>query len=306
VASALLSIIDGPDLDDAGEQIAFDAQAFDALGLPIPSDFEAPGARRQVLIDTGDGAVMFTVASVVSDGEGPAVGMGPAALGRLLLEVPPTSPVQVNTDVLDTGELVETTVVRSHTSVAVVAPHGGFIERATDAQARRVASDARLRADVWLCQGPPGGAFRRWHITSDDLSEASFPGLGALLAIPHEHAVSFHGFGSSDGLDVIVGGLLDDAVRGHVPERLETELTAFLGRPAAVLLATSAHDPFPGLSPSNVVNRLASAGGLQIEQASSLRSTEGAAEVVADVVIDELARITSVFYGLPGHRRPAG
>ena len=68
------------------------------------------------------------------------------------------------------------------------------------------------------------GAFRRWHITSDDLSEESFSGLERAAHGPHEHAVAFHGFSSRDGLDVIVGGLLDDAVRGRVRQRLETEL----------------------------------------------------------------------------------
>jgi phage replication-related protein YjqB (UPF0714/DUF867 family) len=173
----------------------------------------------------------------------------------------------------------------------VIAPHGGSIERATDAQAERVASDGRFRADSWICRGPGGGAFRRWHITSDDLSEASFGGLRALLSTPHDLAVSFHGFSDIGDVDVIVGGLLDDELRRPVRDELERRLTVVLERPAIVLLAISTHDPHPGRAPDNVVNRLATLGGLQIEQGLALRSTRDAPEVVAEVVSDELAAL---------------
>ena len=175
----------------------------------------------------------------------------------------------------------------------MIAPHAGSIERATGAQAERVASDGRFRADSWICQGPGGGAFRRWHITSDDLSEASFPGLRALLDTPHDYAVSFHGFSDIDGVDVIVGGLLDDEVRCRLRDELERRLTVVLARPAVVVLATSTHDPHPGRAPDNVVNRLATQGGLQIEQGLALRSTRDAPEVVADVVSEELAALAA-------------
>ena len=290
MGSALLNIVDGPDIDDRGEQVAFGAQSFTALGLPVPADFGAPGSRRQILIDVGDGAVMFTVAA--SNGAEAVVRMGPAALTRLLLQVPPATPAQVTTEVLGSGELVETTILRPGAEVAVVAPHGGFIEHATDTQALRVSMDERLLTNVWVCRGRPGDAFRRWHITSDDLSEHSFPGLEALLATCHDHAVSFHGFDAHDGLDVIVGGRVDRAVKERVQQRLEPALASLLGRPAAVLVATSTSDPFPGLARDNVVNRLAQAGGLQIEQAAAVRSTLRAPELVADVVIDALTEHT--------------
>jgi phage replication-related protein YjqB (UPF0714/DUF867 family) len=296
VGSAFLSVVGGPDLDETGERVAFDADSFAALGLTVPADFGTPGSRRQLLVNAGDGAVMFTVAAAFNSG-GPVVQMGPAALARLRLQVPPTAPVQVTSDVLSTGELVETTILRPGATVAVVAPHGGFIERTTDTQAECVASDARLLADAWICRGAAGGAFRRWHVTSDDLSENSFGGLQGLLGSRHDYCVSFHGFGQSGGLDVIVGGRVGLATKQRVREQLETRLCAFLGRPVAILLATSTSDPFPGLAPDNVVNRLATRGGLQIEQASSLRSTDGAPDVVTDVVIDELVGLC---------RRPGG
>jgi phage replication-related protein YjqB (UPF0714/DUF867 family) len=289
VTSVQLRIVGGPDLDPAGERVALGRDAFALLGLPVPADFGAPGSRRQILVDAGDGVVAYTVAA--ADDGGKVVRMSNAALARSLMDEPPETSVAVTTDILGRCELVETTVLRSCANVAVIAPHGGSIERATDAQAERVASDDRFRADSWICRGPGGGAFRRWHITSDDLSEASFGGLQALLSTPHDLAVSFHGFSDIGDVDVIVGGLLDDRVRCGVRDELERRLTAVLGRPAIVLLATSTHDPHPGRAPDNVVNRLATLGGLQIEQGLALRTTADAAEVVADVVSDELAAL---------------
>ena len=291
VTSAQLGIVDGPDLDPAGERVALGIEAFARLDLPVPPDFGAPGSRRQILVDAGRGVVAYTVAAVAAGGSAKAVQMSSAALGRLLLDEPPRSPVDVTADILGRCELVETAVLRSCANVAVIAPHGGSIERATGAQAERVASDGRFRVDSWICEGPGGGAFRRWHITSDDLSEGSFAGLRALLGTPHDVAVSFHGFSDIAGPDVIVGGLLDDELRRRVRDELERRLTAVFGRPAIVLLAMSGHDPHPGRAPDNVVNRLAALGGLQIEQGRVLRSTRDAPGVVADVVSDWLATL---------------
>ena len=289
VTSVQLGIVEAPDLDPAGEQVALGTEAFALLDLPVPPDFGAPGSRRQILVDAGGGVVAYTVAA--ASGSGAVVQLGDAALGRLLMDEPPRSPVEVTADILGRCELLETTVLRSCATVAVIAPHGGSIERATDAQAERVASSADFRADSWICRGPGGGAFRRWHITSDDLSEASFPGLRALLDTPHDVAVSFHGFSDIDDVDVIVGGLLDDEVRCGLRDKFERRLTVVLGRPAVVLLATSKDDPHPGRAPDNVVNRLATLGGLQIEQGLALRSTPGAPDVVAEVVSQELATL---------------
>ena len=289
MTSARLGLAEGPDLDPDGEQVALSVDAFALLDLPVPADFEVPGSRRQILVDAGSGVVAYTVAAAAGSGE--VVRLGPAAKERLRPPDPPPSLVDVTTDVLGRCELLETTVLRSCANLAVVAPHGGFIEDETDTQAELVASDARLRADSWICRAPAGGAFRRWHITSDDLSEASFGGLRALLGVQHDYAVSFHGFTAIDDLDVIVGGLVDREIKCRVRDELERRLTAVLDRPVVVLLATSKDDPHPGLLPDNVVNRLATRGGLQIEQASALRSAPRAPQTVAEVVLEELAAL---------------
>ncbi len=84
------------------------------------------------------------------------------------------------------GEFVERlTDDGTHQGLIAIAPHGGDIEAHTDTQAERVA--ARLAAhgvSAWRCKGfggIGGGAWRRLHITSTDLPEASFPALASII-----------------------------------------------------------------------------------------------------------------------------
>ena len=90
--------------------------------------------------------------------------------------------------------------------LVALAPHGGAIERHTDQQAERVALVARRgRASAWRCKGfkTGGGALERWHITSTEIHEASFPLLKTIASRGFVHAVAFHGFSEAD---VLVGG----------------------------------------------------------------------------------------------------
>ena len=78
-----------------------------------------------------------------------------------------------------------------------IAPHGGAIEPYTDQQAERVATRLATQAvSSWRCKGwaPDGDPFGRWHITSGDICEGSFPHLGSVISRGFTHAVAFHGF----------------------------------------------------------------------------------------------------------------
>ena len=71
-----------------------------------------------------------------------------------------------------------------HRGLIVIAPHGGDIERHTDEQAERVGKRLSSKCvSVWVCKGfkNDGGAFDRWHITSTDISEDSFPKLKTVI-----------------------------------------------------------------------------------------------------------------------------
>lgn len=156
----------------------------------------------------------------------------------------------------------------------VLAPHGGDIEQFTDSQAEHVRD---LLADIgvscWRCKGwkPGGRAGTRWHITSTEISSASFPRLATVDGRGFRYAVSFHGFSTEDAArpDVLVGGAAPDAlkrvVRGVVAAAVEgTGLRVAIARPG---------EPLGGVDERNVVNRLTDGGrnGIQIEQQITAR-----------------------------------
>ena len=294
MGEAQLDLVDVPGgIELSQEQVCFSVGAFAVLGLTVPDDFNRPGARTQVLLSDRDLHAIVTVAAVLPE-VGPEDAM--VAMGdpdRLFAGAEPSATVSVTTDVLAAEQILET--VTTSGDVAVIAPHGGAIERHTEAQASMVADDPRLDVDLWACAGRGVDQFRRLHITSDDLSEQSFPGFRALLGREHRIAVSFHGFnsatkpGTTTALDVIVGGQFDVDRRYELADRIRHALTG--QQTFAVYVATACSDPFAGLSPRNMVNRLAGPGGIQIEQSSRLRQFHDGPRLVAKAVADALLAV---------------
>src|SRR5262249_21207848 len=97
----------------------------------------------------------------------------------------------------------------THTGLVVIAPHGGGIEPHTDQQAERVASRLAAKGvSLWRCKGFKGeAAFARWHITSTDIHEASFPLLSSIISRGFIYAVAFHGFDDPEiPFDILIGG----------------------------------------------------------------------------------------------------
>jgi len=269
------------------EQASLSEASYEALGMAVPDDFGRPGAGIQLLLSAEDSLALVTIAAVH---EGGAASIALADPDRLVSNgrLPPT--LQATTNVFAGGHLEEEATQSG--SVAVIAPHGGGIERETDSQVEILAGDTRLQVDTWVCRGKGTQQFRRLHITSDDLSEQSFPGFRALLDRPHQLAVSFHGFDAATSprndraLDVIVGGQLDLGRRYDVAELIRRKLP--LDPTFEVFVATECGDPHAGLSPKNAVNRLSQYGGLQIEQSIRLREHPQAPSLVAEAVIDAL------------------
>ena len=176
----------------------------------------------------------------------------------------------------------------------VIAPHGGAIERRTDDQAERVATRLAGKAvSAWRCKGwkRDGGAFDRWHITSTDINEASFPGLRRVIGRRFTYAVAFHGF---DDPLILIGGGAPPALKEEIREAIARALA---GGDIDVRIAT-ADDGFGGDDERNIVNRLTAGGtgGIQIEQ--SLEARQQHWEAIADAVADVYAR------KLPGRPRP--
>ena len=133
----------------------------------------------------------------------------------------------------------------THTGLVVIAPHGGGIEAGTDQQAEHVAAQfAAQGVTCWRCKGwaQGGGAFERWHITSTDVHEASFPLLNTIIYRGFTCAVAFHGF-EEEG--VLIGGGAHALLKCQIKAAIELVLT---GSGIAVRIATPS-DNFNGDNP---------------------------------------------------------
>src|SRR5215475_10560206 len=170
-----------------------------------------------------------------------------------------------------------------HTGLIVIAPHGGDIELHTDQQAERVASRLADKAvSLWRCKGFKGeGAFARWHITSTDIHEASFPRLNSVISRGFTYAVAFHGF-DEPTTDVLIGG----GAPGSLKREIKTVSNGALAGSGMRVRIASPEEGYGGDSPQNIVNRLTAGGanGIQIEQ--SLRARTSHWQNIADAVAE--------------------
>jgi phage replication-related protein YjqB (UPF0714/DUF867 family) len=158
-----------------------------------------------------------------------------------------------------------------------IAPHGGEIEPFTDDQAKEVFTELKTRcfpASFWLCKGDGDsnqGAFKRFHITADDLQPACFPLLEPLASRTFCYGVAFHGFDQKeDEADVYIGGAGSQRLKRAIEKALND-----LNLSMEVKISTCS-DPakFQGFSPENIINRLAT-GGIQLEQSRDAREKFG-------------------------------
>jgi phage replication-related protein YjqB (UPF0714/DUF867 family) len=171
----------------------------------------------------------------------------------------------------------------SHQGLIAIAPHGGMIEQWTDQQAERLASQLGIKSvSYWCCKGwkQGGGASERWHITSTDIHEASFPLLNRIIDRHFTYAIAFHGFSENR---VLIGGGADRALQRKIQRAIQVAL-ADSDIPVEIAGATSA---FNGNDPKNIVNRLA-ANGIQIEQSKAAR--EHYWQPIADAVASVFRR----------------
>lgn len=158
-------------------------------------------------------------------------------------------------------ELVE----RTSSRVAVVAPHGGSIERRTSAIAAAIAGE---EFNLYLFEGlDEAGSFEVLHITSHRFDE---PRCLQLIDACH-HVVAVHGCGGDDEL-VMLGGL-DFELIALFADALE---------PVDVPVLTDDH-PYPGTNANNVCNRGRAARGVQLELTDALRGSPRERDVIAAI-----------------------
>jgi phage replication-related protein YjqB (UPF0714/DUF867 family) len=286
------SVADGVDLDQRGERIEVSRSVLHDLGLRSP-DKTVAGSRMQVRVVRSSEQlgshhdVLYTVAQI-GPGTGHELRMRQKAQARIARGA--TESVRITRHVLY-ADFEQSYHVPPGAQVAVLAPHGGQLEDPTEIQVDRVVRDPRFSASRWACLGHGGDEDQRLHITSDDLSEHSFSGLGALLGVHHRYAVSFHGFKTvANGCQVIVGGRADETdknLRDDVAARIRSRLKPLGVAPELVHVPRRSTEQFAGMARDNVVNRVATAG-LQIEQSRALRNRPGAPDAVAEAVADAL------------------
>jgi phage replication-related protein YjqB (UPF0714/DUF867 family) len=160
-----------------------------------------------------------------------------------------------------------------HSHIAVVAPHGGDIERRTS----QIAADiARGDFSCYAFEGiRKSDNYKALHLTSEYFDE---PRCLELIA-ECDRVVTVHGCGG-DEVAVLLGGL-------------DKELAALIAEALACegLKAKLSGHKFTGASPTNVCNRGRTGAGAQLELTAALRSSSVAVEGVVRSVREVLYRL---------------
>jgi len=138
--------------------------------------------------------------------------------------------------------------------IAVIAPHGGYIEPGTSQIAEAIAADTlSFYSFEGLKKGRPHGDL---HITSSKFDEPQGVALvGSAVAV-----VAIHGR-ANDGSPTIWMGGRDEKMRDAIMAALKS----------AGFSATFDPGHLPGLNPNNICNRSRNGAGVQLELPLSLR-----------------------------------
>jgi phage replication-related protein YjqB (UPF0714/DUF867 family) len=154
-------------------------------------------------------------------------------------------------------------LVRSTSSLVVLAPHGGGIEIGTSELAERVAGSEH---SLFVFEGLKPRDNRDLHITSHRFDHPHC----LALAAAHDVTLAIHGCRGDSR--IFVGGL-------------DRDLTALLARhlTAGGLSASLEGHNYPGRHPLNICNRSARGRGAQLEITRDLRTGEAQHRVAAAV-----------------------
>jgi phage replication-related protein YjqB (UPF0714/DUF867 family) len=251
-----------------------------------------PDLLRTLGLDVGGQAIirrdlatfaLYTLTDAGTELSADTVRMGRGGRGRLdgeeeqqfcaHLESVAVDPAATEDEALRGEKLLELFDPGDRPGLIVLAPHGGDIEPFTDRQAEHVQTLlCDLGVSCWRCKGwkPGGGASERWHITSTEISTASFPQLATAATRGFQYAVSFHGFVEEGRPDILVGGAAPDPLK-----RVMRAVIAFAVAGTGLTVEIAApEDPLGGAEDANVVNRLTTDkhNGIQIEQQPRARS----------------------------------
>ena len=142
---------------------------------------------------------------------------------------------------------------RPDCEIAIIAPHGGSIERRTSYIASAIAG---AEFNLYLFEGlDESGSFDTLHLTSHRFDEPNCVALISQCCV----VVAVHGF-SAEGQEVMLGGL---------DKRLKQRIGAQMRR-ASIDMKLDGH-PYPGLHAKNICNRGQSGRGIQLELSDGIR-----------------------------------
>lgn len=143
----------------------------------------------------------------------------------------------------------------------VIAPHGGGIEPGTAETALELAT-GRDGVSCWARLGyHDESAFDAWHVPSTAIDPADSPLLAHVEDRAFDTVLALHGLTDDE---VLVGGAAPDERKAAVATELDDVVD--------VPVRTVDGGPYGGVSPANVVNRLAADGGIQVEAGPSVRN----------------------------------
>ena len=149
--------------------------------------------------------------------------------------------------------------------VAVIAPHGGAIERGTSQIARALAGDDY---HLYLFEGiRPSNNYATLHLTSHYFDEPECLAIVGQCPI----VVAIHGCRGTDER-VLLGGR---------NVALKSQLAAAIRR-TGVTAETDGH-AFPAMEPNNICNRGLTGQGVQLEFSAALRGAATEARVVSAI-----------------------
>ena len=273
-------------LDNNSERCSADFRKLASIGVRV-------GQQVRIKRGTGDYA-LYTVSEGSDESPDEIVRMAAVARTRLrggdefdaVVETQAIRSDMSDEQAEQAGEFVERLDDDDASSrFIVMAPHGGAIEPFTAEQAERVHDQLESRrVSSWRCKGfkRGGGAHERWHITSSDIDERSFPLLRRIADRLFAHAVSFHGL---DGAEILIGG----AAPGKFKLDLKSAIDGAIAGSGISVRIAQPGDKFNGDDPRNIVNRLCPANGIQVEQ--PLRARRDFGQTIADAVATFYSRI---------------
>lgn len=154
---------------------------------------------------------------------------------------------------------------REGSCVAIIAPHGGRIERGTSEIACAIAGSEH---NLYLFEGCLAeGNYEQLHLTSTRFDE---PDCLALLA-ECDIVIAIHGC-NGEGESVLLGGL-DAGLGAEIVRCLDG---------CGIAVHSTGH-PFPGAHPRNVCNRGRRGRGVQLELTDALRNGPAQERLIAAV-----------------------